>query len=156
MRGNRKHQRHRIRLATVVIDATDLEQAAAFWSIALDTPLLTGDPAQDRYVSLGQAAGGLRLLLQRVPERSRDHNTVHLDLETDDPQAEVARLTNLGASRERPLGHGAWGFLLGSDGPWCTSSPNTEKPRTCRGFGLPSLGLSQYSLVYLLNCCFCQ
>lgn len=125
MRGNRKHQRHRIRVATVVIDATDLEQAAAFWSAALDTPLLTGDPAQDRYVSLGQAAGGLRLLLQRVPERSRDHNTVHLDLETDDPQAEVARLTNLGASRERPLGHGAWVLQDPAGNRFCVIYPET-------------------------------
>lgn len=125
MRGNRKHQRHRIRVATVVIDATDLEQAAAFWSAALDTPLLTGDPAQDRYVSLGQAAGGLRLLLQRVPERSRDHNTVHLDLETDDPQVEVARLTNLGASRERPLGHGAWVLQDPAGNRFCVIYPET-------------------------------
>lgn len=125
MRGNRKHQRHRIRVATVVIDATDLEQAAAFWSAALDTLLLTGDPAQDRYVSLGQAAGGLRLLLQRVPERSRDHNTVHLDLETDDPQAEVARLTNLGASRERPLGHGAWVLQDPAGNRFCVIYPET-------------------------------
>lgn len=125
MRGNRKHQRHRIRVATVVIDATDLEQAAAFWSAALDTPLLTGDPAQDRYVSLGQAAGGLRLLLQRVPEPSRDHNTVHLDLETDDPQVEVARLTNLGASRERPLGHGAWVLQDPAGNRFCVIYPET-------------------------------
>ena len=125
MRGNRKHQRHRIRVATEVIDATDLEQAAAFWSAALDTLLLTGDPAQDRYVSLGQAAGGLRLLLQRVPERSRDHNTVHLDLETDDPQAEVARLTNLGASRERPLGHGAWVLQDPAGNRFCVIYPET-------------------------------
>ena len=106
--GHTKHQRHRVRVATVVIDAVDLQGAAAFWSAALDTPVLTGDPGQDRYVSLGQAAGGLRLLLQRVPERGGDTNAVHLDLETNDPQAEVARLAALGASRERPLGHGAW------------------------------------------------
>ena len=44
------------------------------------------------------------VLLQRVPEHSRDKNAVHLDLETDDPQAETARLTSLGASRDRPQG----------------------------------------------------
>jgi predicted enzyme related to lactoylglutathione lyase len=107
--GGRTHdQGHRIRVATVVVDATDLEEAVAFWSAALDAPVATGDPAEDRYVSLGQAAGGLRLLLQRVPERGGGKNAVHLDLETDDPEAEVARLTAIGASRERPLGHGAW------------------------------------------------
>jgi predicted enzyme related to lactoylglutathione lyase len=122
--GDRK-QRHRIRVATVVIDATDLEQAAAFWSAALDTPVLTGDPAQDRYVSLGQAAGRLRVLLQRVPERGRDTNTVHLDLETDDPATEVARLTSLGASPERPLGHGAWVLQDPAGNRFCVIYPET-------------------------------
>jgi hypothetical protein len=118
-------QRHRVRIGTVVIDAADLAAVAAFWSAALDTPVLTGDPAQDRYVSLGQAAGGLRLLLQRVPERSDDKNAVHLDLETDDPQAEVARLTTLGASRDRPLGHGAWVLQDPAGNRFCVIYPET-------------------------------
>ena len=75
-------------------------------------------------MSLGQAAGGLRLLLQRVTEPSRDKNTMHLDLETDDPQAEVARLTSLGASRDRPLGHGAWGAAVGRN-RFCVIYPET-------------------------------
>jgi predicted enzyme related to lactoylglutathione lyase len=125
MGSDRKHQRHRVRVATVVIDAADLEQATAFWSAALDTPVLTGDPAQDRYVSLGQAAGDLRLLLQRVPERHRDKNAVHLDLETDDPEAEVVRLTSLGASREHPLGHGAWVLADPAGNRFCVIYPET-------------------------------
>jgi predicted enzyme related to lactoylglutathione lyase len=125
MGSKSERQRHRIRVATVVIDAVDLQEAAAFWSAALDTPLPTGDPAQDRYVSLGQAAGGLRLLLQRVPKRSRDKNTVHLDLETDNPQAEVARLTSLGASQERPLGHGAWVLQDPAGNRFCVIHPET-------------------------------
>jgi catechol 2,3-dioxygenase-like lactoylglutathione lyase family enzyme len=117
--------RHRIRVATVVIDAADLQEAVAFWSAALDAPVVTGDPAQDRYVSLGQAAGGLRLLLQRVPERGGDKNAVHVDLETDDPEAEVARLTAIGASRERPLGHGAWVLQDPAGNRFCVIYPET-------------------------------
>lgn len=122
--GDLRTGRHRIRLATVVIDAADLEEAVAFWSAALDTSVVTGDPAQDRYVSLGQAAGGLRLLLQRVSERG-DQNGVHLDLETDDPEAEVARLTAIGASRERPLGHGAWVLQDPAGNRFCVIYPET-------------------------------
>jgi predicted enzyme related to lactoylglutathione lyase len=125
MGDSRRDGRHRIRVATVVIDAVDLQQAAAFWSAALDTTVLTGDPAQDQYVSLGQAAGGLRLLLQRVPERGGDKNAVHLDLETDNPQAEVARLTAIGASRERPLGHGAWVLQDPAGNRFCVIYPET-------------------------------
>ncbi len=123
--GDTTQRRHRVRVATVVIDAVDLEQAATFWSAALNTPVSTGDPAQDRYTSLGQAAGGLRLLLQRVPERGSDKNAVHLDLETDDPEAEVARLTALGASRERPLGHGAWVLQDPAGNRFCVIYPET-------------------------------
>ena len=125
MGDSRRDGRHRIRVATVVIDAADLQQAAAFWSAALDTTVLTGDPAQDQYVSLGQAAGGLRLLLQRVPECGGDKNAVHLDLETDNPQAEVARLTAIGASRERPLGHGAWVLQDPAGNRFCVIYPET-------------------------------
>jgi catechol 2,3-dioxygenase-like lactoylglutathione lyase family enzyme len=116
---------HRIRVATVVIDVADLQEAVAFWSAALDAPVVTGDPAEDRYVSLGQAAGGLRLLLQRVPERRGDQNGVHLDLETDDPEAAVARLTAIGASRERPLGHGAWVLADPAGNRFCVIYPET-------------------------------
>jgi hypothetical protein len=123
--GDTERQRHRVRVGTVVIDAVDLQEAAAFWSAALDTPILTGDPARDRHVSLGQAAGGLRLLLRRVPERDGDKNAVHLDLETDDPQAEVTRLTALGASRERPLGHGAWVLRDPAGNRFCVIYPET-------------------------------
>jgi predicted enzyme related to lactoylglutathione lyase len=123
--GDTSHQRHRIRLATVVIDAADLEEAVAFWSAALDTPVVTGDPARDRYVSLGQAGGGLRLLLQRVPERGHGDNAMHLDLETDDPRAEVARLTAIGARRERPLGQGAWVLRDPAGNRFCVIYPET-------------------------------
>ena len=116
--------RHRIRVATVVIDAADLRAAAAFWSAALDAPVTGGDPARDRYVSLGQAAGGLRLLLQRTPEGGGGH-AAHLDLETDDPEAEVARLTALGARRERPLGHGAWVLRDPAGNRFCVIYPET-------------------------------
>lgn len=125
MGGGVRTGRHRIRVATVVIDAADLEAVAAFWSAALDAPVASGDPASDRYVSLGPAAGGLRLLLQRVPERGNDKNAVHLDLETDDPEAEVARLTAIGASRQRPLGHGAWVLQDPAGNRFCVIYPET-------------------------------
>lgn len=125
MGGGVRTGRHRIRVATVVIDAADLEAVAAFWSAALDAPVASGDPAGDRYISLGPAAGGLRLLLQRVPERGDDKNAVHLDLETDDPEAEVARLTAIGARRERPLGHGAWVLTDPAGNRFCVIYPET-------------------------------
>ena len=47
----------------------------------------------DKYRALKGPEGGLRVILQSVDHESR----IHLDIETDDKQAEVARLVGLGA-----------------------------------------------------------
>jgi hypothetical protein len=88
---------HRSRLSTVVIDCAeqDFERDVAFWSHALGKdPIPEEGP---RYVSLrGRlgGSGGPYVLLQRVVKEER---AIHLDIETDDVEQEVARLTRLGA-----------------------------------------------------------
>ena len=89
---------HRSRLATIVIDCpeADAERGFAFWSAALGREQI---PFAERtiYTSLRGRVGGAgapMILLQRVPEAER---AVHLDIETDDVEAEVARLERLGA-----------------------------------------------------------
>jgi hypothetical protein len=87
---------HRNRLTNVVIDCADADYArgAAFWSAALGKSVMTRN---DRFSSLkGRIGGdsGTYVGLQRVPPEER---TIHLDIETDDVAAEVARLEGLGA-----------------------------------------------------------
>ena len=88
---------HRSRLATIVIDCADADYAKseAFWSAALGRAAM---PFEDpRYASLkGRIGGdgGPFVLLQRVAPEER---AVHLDIETDDVEAEVRRLEQLGA-----------------------------------------------------------
>ena len=85
---------HRSRLAGFIIDCQtdDLAGAAGFWSAAL------GDEGvrkpQGKYVKLDDQAG-LHAEVQRVDHAPR----VHLDIESDDIPAEVARLERLGAMR---------------------------------------------------------
>ncbi len=89
---------HTSRLAQFIIDCQtrDLDAAAAFWSAALGRDLRPlKDPDDDRYRALATGPGELNILLQRVSHPSR----VHLDIETDDIEAEVARLEALGAKR---------------------------------------------------------
>ena len=89
---------HRSRLGVLVIDCKtdDLSREAAFWSGALGMPLTPPKPEDDdTYIDLQAAAGEFRVLLQRVEHDSR----VHLDIETDDIEAEVRRLEDLGARR---------------------------------------------------------
>jgi predicted enzyme related to lactoylglutathione lyase len=88
---------HRSRLAGFIIDCqtTDLEAAARFWSSALGLPI-KGDPeSEPGYRLLGNPSGGLHVEVQQVEHPSR----VHLDIESDDLEAEAARLEGLGAKR---------------------------------------------------------
>jgi predicted enzyme related to lactoylglutathione lyase len=93
---------HRSRLGGFIIDCQtdDLEAAAAFWSGALGLPRRASDKPEDvGYALLGRGPGGLDIEVQKVDHPSR----VHLDIETDDVEAEVRRLEGLGAKRVKQV-----------------------------------------------------
>jgi hypothetical protein len=85
---------HRSRICTVLVDtgAASYETVARFWSAALGRKL--DYTPQERYASL--PGPHLDFVVQRV-EPGREG--VHFDIETDDVDAEVARLEKLGAKR---------------------------------------------------------
>lgn len=81
---------HGSRLAGFIIDCQtgEPEAAAAFWSSALGLAVV--DVQQDgdaHYSGFEPGPGGLHIEVQTVSHPSR----VHLDIETDDLDAEVAR-----------------------------------------------------------------
>jgi predicted enzyme related to lactoylglutathione lyase len=81
----------------VVIDCADLERAARFWAAVLGYTAV-GD-AEDVYQGLVPADGpGIQVLLQRTADAKLGKNRVHLDLRTRDLEAEVSRVTALGAT----------------------------------------------------------
>jgi len=88
---------HRSRFCTIVIDCQvdDLDQAAAFWSGAFGKPVQPPSDDKPNYRELSTQGDEAIILLQRVDHSSR----VHLDIETDDLEAEVKRLEKLGARR---------------------------------------------------------
>ncbi|HEU4732372.1 MAG TPA: VOC family protein [Kofleriaceae bacterium] len=88
---------HRSRLSTFVIDCKvdDLDAAAEFWSKALHRELHPPDADDPGYRQLTASDDEPLLLLQKVEHDSR----IHLDIESDDLDAEVARLEKLGARR---------------------------------------------------------
>ena len=93
---------HRSRLCALLIDCQggDIDQAAEFWSKALGRPTDPGHPGtRGNYRMLETPPDEPIIQLQRVEHESR----VHLDIETDDIPAEVARLENLGARVVRRL-----------------------------------------------------
>ena len=87
---------HKSKLSTFVIDCQggDLDAAAQFWSRALGRPA-AAVPGEDTYRELRSRPEEPLLLLQQVTHPSR----IHLDIESDDLDAEVGRLEALGAKR---------------------------------------------------------
>ena len=89
---------HKSRLAGFIIDCKtdDLERAANFWSAALGHSLkdAASEPSL-KYRQFDTGPDGLHIEVQQVDHESR----VHLDIEADDIEAEVARLEALGAKR---------------------------------------------------------
>ena len=102
---------HKSRLGVVVIDCKtdELGEAARFWEAALGREVAID--SDGKYAQLADDEGSLRVLLQAVDHDSR----VHLDIETDDVEAEVRRLAAAGAREvarvkgwvvmEAPTGH---------------------------------------------------
>lgn len=101
---------HRARLGCIVIDCkTDqVADAARFWGAALGGQVEMDDDG--KYAEISDQ-GALKVLVQAVDHDPR----VHMDIEADDKEAEVARLEALGAAvvarikrwivMEAPTGH---------------------------------------------------
>lgn len=94
---------HRSRLAILLMDLPPElhDTGRRFWSAATGHPV-AADPTDGDWSSLGSFADGFHLEVQRTgggtPPRW------HVDVETDDVDAEVARLEALGATRHRDMG----------------------------------------------------
>jgi catechol 2,3-dioxygenase-like lactoylglutathione lyase family enzyme len=89
---------HKSKLAGFIVDCkTDnLQASAEFWGRALgmEVQKLPGDEGE-KYVKLLDPINELHIEVQSVDHQSR----VHLDIETDDIEAEIKRLEKLGASQ---------------------------------------------------------
>ena len=105
---------HKSRLGGLIIDCEteDLDGAAEFWGKALGYETETSVKPEDKnYVLLRTEPDEPHVEVQQVTHPSR----VHIDIETDDIDAEVERLEMLGAKRigkvrdwwimESPTGH---------------------------------------------------
>ena len=87
---------HHSRLCAVLIDCktSDVDEAAHFWSQALGRAVDPDHPGtRGNYRMLDTPPDEPIVQIQRVEHESR----VHIDIETDDIPAEVARLERLGA-----------------------------------------------------------
>jgi predicted enzyme related to lactoylglutathione lyase len=88
---------HRSRIGLVLIDhpAGDWDAALAFWAGVQGVTPTGGEDGSSEYRSIG-SLGSLALESQRTG--SGTPARIHLDIETDDVSAEVARVVGLGAT----------------------------------------------------------
>jgi predicted enzyme related to lactoylglutathione lyase len=107
----------------IVIDCSDLDRSARFWSGVLG--YTAGPPAagtsaagSDRYRGLQPESGaGIDVLLQWVPDIKRQKNRLHLDLRTPDLETEVGRVVGLGATllTSEPVTEDGWFWHILAD-----------------------------------------
>ncbi len=87
-----------MRIGSVVIDCNDFDTMSAFWQKALH--YVPREPPERDWVVLSDPDGrNVNVSLQQVPEQRVGKNRLHLDLYTDDPEAEIERLLGIGATR---------------------------------------------------------
>jgi predicted enzyme related to lactoylglutathione lyase len=88
---------HKSRLGNLIIDCqTDhIDSAAAFWAAAIGRTLESDADRSEPYRQLEGPPEEMKILVQAVRHESR----VHLDIETNDIEAEATRFEALGARR---------------------------------------------------------
>ncbi len=89
-------------IVSITLDCENAETLSAFWASTLG---VSPDPDErgsgQFFQSIGRTIDGWVgpiMMFIKVPEGKSAKNRVHLDLNTDDRPAEVARLTGLGAT----------------------------------------------------------
>ena len=113
---------HRSRLTAVAIDvpAGVHQREADFWSGALGAGQRSD--ADDPYVDLDRRIAGLEVFVQRLGDGPARY---HLDIETDDVEAEAARLEALGATRVEQVRR--WWVMRDPAGlVFCVVPPQTD------------------------------
>jgi predicted enzyme related to lactoylglutathione lyase len=103
---------HRSRFVHFVIDVDDLDAGIRFWSAALDaTEEELPEASRPVYRRLQLPDAEIRILLQLTHDEKATKERMHLDIETDDVDAEVARLKALGATvydHQQERGYNFW------------------------------------------------
>jgi hypothetical protein len=117
---------HRSRIGGIFIDHPESSFAAslAFWAAAAGVEPEQVDDESYPYRSLGRFTGETLIELQRVGDGTTPR--VHLDIDTDDVDAEVARLEALGARTVARCDDGRYWQMVDPGGiVFCVIPPHT-------------------------------
>jgi hypothetical protein len=115
---------HKSRIGGVFIDhpKASFEASRRFWAAAMGRE--PDDSSDGPYSSLGAFGGQVVVELQKIDDDTRPR--VHLDIDTDDVDAEVRRLESFGAKRLRSYNDGAYWQMVDPGGlVFCVIPPHT-------------------------------
>jgi predicted enzyme related to lactoylglutathione lyase len=101
----------------ISFDAHDAQAAASFWAATLGRAVADGASSDHAGVDADPAIPGSRIGFHRVPESKTVKNRMHFDLVTKDFDAELGRLTGLGATKLNEINAGRhWATLADPEG----------------------------------------
>ncbi|MEE8603117.1 VOC family protein [Euzebya tangerina] len=103
-------------VAAITVDCANADVVGTFWSQALDRPLITDQAPSQFFTRIDAGPSGPPMMFIAVPEGRTVKNRVHLDLAAEDRDAEVERLTSLGAR------------IVGSYEEWGTAWTTMQDP----------------------------
>ena len=116
---------------SVVVDCVDPHALGAWWAEALGFSVLMYDEPDEVVVARGTAEDPQwpAFVFVPVPEGKSVKNRLHIDLNPDDQQAEVARLEALGARRVDVGQQDApWVVMADPEGnEFCVLTPRPQK-----------------------------
>lgn len=107
-----------IAINSLTVDSHDPRAVAAFWSAALDWPILYDSEDEVMIAPFDERRPGVfPVLFLKNPDDKRVKNRWHFDLAPEDQAAEVARLEGLGA-RRADIGQGEveWVVMVDVEG----------------------------------------
>ena len=100
---------------SLTVDTHDPRAVAAFWSAALDWPILYESADEVMIAPFDERKPGVfPVLFLKNPDDKRVKNRWHFDLAPEDQAAEVARLEDLGA-RRADIGQGEVDWVVMAD-----------------------------------------
>jgi predicted enzyme related to lactoylglutathione lyase len=97
------------RINNLILDSIDPDAIATFWCTLLGVEVVeqVGD---GHYVELGAAAGGLPIVIQRVPEPKATKNRMHPDIVVADLEEATREIERLGGVWRDGREHDEYGF----------------------------------------------
>jgi len=106
------------KVVAVSLDAHDAQASANFWAAVLERTVADGASSENATVNADPAFPGSRIGFHKVPESKTVKNRMHFDLLTTDFDAEISRLTDLGAKKLNEIKAGSrhWATMADPEG----------------------------------------